>query len=1196
MATQDLSRWATDPAKHYSGVQMQQGRVLEDDDWNEDERIAAEQRRLDRLQVIGPVGTSDGGFRISNPTVSGSEMDFTIGSGSYFVSGLRADLESDERFSAQDDWLDQTQPERTAPTTSRNDLVYLEAWEQPVSAVEDNELFEVALGGPDTTTRTRVMQRVKVATDVGTGDCAAAWAAVRDRWATGHVGTVDGHSELVTNAALTVGFEGGGDPADLCSPAVAKGYLGAENQAIRVELIDSTRFTWGFDNASPLYRVHVAADGKTVTMLTEPKDHAHWPLTGQIVELLSWSAVLPNREKLAATQGHLSRVDGSYDPDLQQFSLASTSTLPPNFGTEWQARLDAASLGPAFFYLRVWDRGSDLTSDPAIAFTPGTPVPLGHTGLTVTLVGPNLNGGDHWVVAARPETPSRVVPWNFESPAGRPPHGVRRFVAPLAILEWTASGSTVSGQVVSDCRETFRPLTRLGGCCTYTVGDGEESHGDFASIQAAIDNLPLAGGQVCVLPGKHTGHVHVKHRANVTISGCGRRSRLVTFKGDVEQGAIRITDSSGVVVRGLAIEAKVATAVRVRASDDVTIEDLHILVRDRAGIYGDGASQLEVLRNEIEVEALESDVSVDSDTGLWPAIFLSGDEILVERNTIRVGSPGGLVRAALGGIQIGGGSDDVEIRRNRILGGLGNGITLGSIRYVDKNSFQRLITNYRVVYDGATTLWPGWGYHIEANGCLSSPTGQTPTGNDGQPLIPLSEDTVTGVRIIDNLIASMGANGIGVARFFAPDERGSINVDRLTIDQNTIRSCVRLSTPPMPAALRDLYGFGGVALAHCQDLVIRDNLIEDNGTSHIDPICGVFVLYVGGVFLSGNRILDNGPVTSIDHSPQPGRRGGIVIGNAFPQTHPIQEPVSSTQVAQTDEVAIAEPAKDSASQKEVRRMQAASSGKGLPSGNMQAHALPGEALDQSGAFAAWVHGNVVVAAAGPALAIRAIGSVVVEDNRLVTRAAVIPDPPPTSAITFVFNGAAVSIIDLGVSAEYAAQATSFSALAGTSFIEPAGTATSDRVLAGGDVLFNDNQVRLDSIAAGNAVSSVLIGSRDDVSMHGNQSECGPRVRAITTNTMVGGWSVRMADNRFAEAMTATDRSAMTLALMNSTVENQSTHCLWVAGQPALTLNERNIALAVLADAKHCQELKHDGLALGSGLFAFQTTSAGGTVA
>ena len=85
------------------------------------------------------------------------------------------------------------------------------------------------------------------------------------------------------DSTLTVTFDKTGATDDLCSPSVISGYLGAENQAIRVQIVDGTHVTWGFDNGGPLYRVTVGADNKTVTVQTEPKDQAHWMQAGQTV-------------------------------------------------------------------------------------------------------------------------------------------------------------------------------------------------------------------------------------------------------------------------------------------------------------------------------------------------------------------------------------------------------------------------------------------------------------------------------------------------------------------------------------------------------------------------------------------------------------------------------------------------------------------------------------------------------------------------------------------------------------------------------------------------------------------------------------------------------------------------------------------------------------------------------------------------
>ena len=92
MATQDISRSASDFRKRYHGVQLQQGRVLADDDFNEADRLATEVRRRTAVELVGAHGTSNAGFAISDARITaGGELDFAIGAGSLFVGGLRAE-------------------------------------------------------------------------------------------------------------------------------------------------------------------------------------------------------------------------------------------------------------------------------------------------------------------------------------------------------------------------------------------------------------------------------------------------------------------------------------------------------------------------------------------------------------------------------------------------------------------------------------------------------------------------------------------------------------------------------------------------------------------------------------------------------------------------------------------------------------------------------------------------------------------------------------------------------------------------------------------------------------------------------------------------------------------------------------------------------------------------------------------------
>src|SRR5215212_9144185 len=194
----DISRFVFQPAKRYSSVRMQQGRVILDSDWNESELIDDEELRRTLRDVLCSKGTSNNGFRVGNvkntdvKVSDGSTVttsDFECANGSFYIGGLRFESETaraPETFLSQQDWLqiDQSaanlpvRPDNLAAGAVRNDLIYLRGWEQCVTAVEDSELRERALGGPDTSVRVRRMRRVEVLTGVP-DTCSAAFDALK---------------------------------------------------------------------------------------------------------------------------------------------------------------------------------------------------------------------------------------------------------------------------------------------------------------------------------------------------------------------------------------------------------------------------------------------------------------------------------------------------------------------------------------------------------------------------------------------------------------------------------------------------------------------------------------------------------------------------------------------------------------------------------------------------------------------------------------------------------------------------------------------------------------------------------------------------------------------------------------------------------------------------------------------------------
>jgi hypothetical protein len=105
MANAERSRDAFDPRKRYAAVGMQQGRVLVDDDVNEAAAILLEEERRTNIDVIGPVGSPDNGFRIGPPVGVNAPLDFQIDAGTLYIGGLRLWNPTPVQYALQPDWL-----------------------------------------------------------------------------------------------------------------------------------------------------------------------------------------------------------------------------------------------------------------------------------------------------------------------------------------------------------------------------------------------------------------------------------------------------------------------------------------------------------------------------------------------------------------------------------------------------------------------------------------------------------------------------------------------------------------------------------------------------------------------------------------------------------------------------------------------------------------------------------------------------------------------------------------------------------------------------------------------------------------------------------------------------------------------------------------------------------------------------------
>lgn len=1166
--TGDISAFLFDPRQAYTSVRLQQGRVITDLDWNENERIDADRRRRLLADLVCGHGSTNQGFAPVSATFANAEIggdagvqtietyNVTFSSGSFLLGGeLHRWPDADvETFLAQPDWLQQTGADSDAipsrPTTPRTDLAYLEAFERPVTAAEDRELRERALGGPDTSTRMRAFRRVRILEDAP-ADCSEAAAALQALVTAPALGDASSQShgfdpvtcEVLSKTRLTIDFSGPGPTGDLCQPRVLQGYLGAENQAIRVQLTQADRFVWAYDNAAPLYRVQVsdstpAPDGSIeIAFLTQPKDPELFPLNDMVAELLPWDAVLANQEKTAATSGHLARVTAAYDPG------AATMRITPPAPGALESWLGSTARDPIlsprdpadeqrFYFLRIWRPGPAGGADLDHTFTPGAALDLPDTGLSVIFSDFGLPG-DYWIAAARPNTPDLVAPWRLLDAAA--PFGPKRFYAPLGLLTWQAG---VDGEFVAesrDCRHRFRKLCDVESCCTVHVGDGDRSVGDVRDLQAAIDLLPPEGGRVCLLPGAHAASASLDGQVDVVIQGCGPDSVLVPAPGQTAP-LITIFGGARLTLRDFATASADAQHIVADRAREVTLEGLTMRARDRGAVAATRMRGMRIERCRIHTETLEA-TRIGQGLAIEPAVFLAGARLVMRDCEILTESKLPMLTAH-GGLQIGGDSIDIEIHGNLIRGGNGPGIMLGSIDFQQAEILRdpiRLREHYRT--RASAPNYASWLVQTD-DGCINIGPRPNPGGGDddvGEPLTPVSDGPIEDCRILDNRIFDMGASGVTVAFWFDPDEEeDAIVTDRLRIESNEIRRCMRLPTTALSDAFLQIAAFGGVTLAVGSDIVIRENLIADLANDHPSPIVGVFALDVSAIEIQGNHIRDNGQIATLSSAIALGLAGGVMLTMVRPGFDLVASVFDQKQP--------------------------------------QAR--------QDGAAACVVENNTIVAREGRALTVIGVGPMMIHGNRLTAHGSnslsrfpfvgavagaynlnalaaigllnVRQLRNPLLALLDVLGGAAVAVLNLGLSNEVYLQLLGFS---GLGLVDPpqqandAGFDDDIKLLANGNVLFNDNQVTLDSVSSAVTLtlSSTFLLSLDDIAFENNQLDCDMGLDFVAINTVAIGWSVRAQGNRFKEGLFNAFLSAMTVGLMNDTSHNQGTHCFSVLG-------------------------------------------------
>ncbi len=451
----DISRSTFDPAKRFSSVRSQQGRVALDADWNEQVDIARRRVATETIDVVGASGApkDNAGFGI---TINNNVP--VISAGRMYVNGVICENDVDGlQITAQAELpgyaISNLGTNGTATPSGRY-LAYLDAWERSVTAVEDNSLLEPALGGPDTCARTRTIWQVKLLPVSSTFGCDAS----DPTW-----------TQFIASSSAQLAAQAEPAPASgsPCVIAPTAGYTSLENHLYRVEVHDATvpSIVWSRENGSVATR-WLALNGNQLTVEGLGNDSALGFNIGDWVEVTDDSHILNGVPGILAQISSIAGTTITVDN--------STSTIVfSNF-----------PLNPI---VRRWD------SPGAVSITAGSWVDL-ENGVQIEVAAPlgTLHNGDFWQIPAR--TGIGVL-WPLDgsnNPSFQGPSGVSHDFCQLAVLNFDGTNWTL----VDVCRPAFPTLSELGAAAVeaihitaVTLVDGQvELANDSAVLPSQLAN------------------------------------------------------------------------------------------------------------------------------------------------------------------------------------------------------------------------------------------------------------------------------------------------------------------------------------------------------------------------------------------------------------------------------------------------------------------------------------------------------------------------------------------------------------------------------------------------------------------------------------------------------------------------------------------------------------------------------------
>lgn len=541
----DFTRSTFHPKKHYSSVRMQQGRVQLDADWNEQLDIEA---HLDRIQAGDVIGLCGAPFHVAdqfaNFQIRPAGNNFEIAPGRFYVDGILCENDSNAPIPAtaqphvpQDAQNPSVMLRPAAssltplPLAAGNYLAYLDVWHQHITGLEDPDIVEVALNGPDTATRTKTIWQVKLLKLDRTENNIS--VSQSDAWKNQVLG---GERKLAARA----------QPQDSdtnpCVLPTGAGFRRLENQLYRVEVhkggnLGVASFKWSRDNGSLVtaWKDQSGANKERLRVESIGRDNTLRFDTGQWIELTD------NAGELKGEPGTLAQIVSVEGLEI---------IIDPQTATGTILMSDFDNLRK----VRRWDMPADAPVKQNGGIT--IEVPLTNQGFLQLEDGVEVNfssgpfvTGDYWLIPAR--TISGGIEWPVDDavppapPTPRPvtPYGVKHHVCPLTLLD-VAAGGAISMRPDSDCRPKFPPVTQLTSFF-YAGGDGQE-----AKLNEPLKRPLTAGVSNGKWPVKDA-------RVRFKIDATTGNGKLLDATTGAEVGVEQIvnTDDRGIVRCGWKLEA-----------------------------------------------------------------------------------------------------------------------------------------------------------------------------------------------------------------------------------------------------------------------------------------------------------------------------------------------------------------------------------------------------------------------------------------------------------------------------------------------------------------------------------------------------------------------------------------------------------------------------------------------------------------